>query len=565
MIQTSDWLLSRTAGLFALLAATIFIFVPETPGPTYHYFRTQDLPATLIILPVIALAAIWWPKPGLPDRMPSTPSVVIVAVLLALVLWAATYSVMLAYPLTRDEHMAVFDAQIYSSGELAAPLDPEWREFAYALVPNFLLDAPGNGLLVSSYMPGNAMMRAGFSAVADPALMNPALCAIGLIALYDVARHLFSSSPAAVWVVLATYLLSAQVLVNAMTSYAMTGHLALNLVWLAFFLRGKWWQHAIAMAIGAWTIGLHQVVFHPLFAGPFILMLLSQRRRALFAAYSLVYVTALLFWLSYPSMVVASFGVTSQGGSTGGIVAFLLERVWPLLSRNSLSSIAIMEFNMLRLMVWTPLFVLPLLVLAWPDIRRIKSPALPLFGGVILTILAMAILLPYQGHGWGYRYLHGLIGNLALLSGFGYRHWAKSDRKRADGTIAFLGGAGAFILLPFLLWSAYGFTAPYARLSAAIEQQPSDFVIIDTETSLAAIDQVRNRSDLANRPLVLSSISLSNARLAELCEKGSLTLLGPSNIIAANLPMGAAAATNSPRALAEALGPCVRPFDWQGR
>jgi hypothetical protein len=32
----------------------------------------------------------------------------------------------------------------------------------------------------------------------------------------------------------------------------------------------------------------------------------------------------------------------------------------------------------------------------------------------------MFILLPYQGHGWGYRYLHGLIGSLSLLAGYGW-------------------------------------------------------------------------------------------------------------------------------------------------
>lgn len=563
MIQTSNWLLSRTAGLFVLLSATIFFFIPEFPGPTYHYFQTQDLPATLIILPVIALAAVWRPSIRLPDRMPSVTSVAILAFLLALTLWAGTYWLMLDYPLTRDEHMAVFDAQIYALGQLAQPLAPEWREFAYALVPNFLLDAPGNRILVSSYMPGNAMMRAGFLAVADPALMNPVLCAIGLIALYDVARRLFSENPTAVWIALAGYLLSAQVLVNAMTSYAMTGHLALNLVWLALFLRGKWWQHTLAMVIGAWAIGLHQVVFHPLFAGPFILILLRQGRWSLFAAYAFVYAAALLFWLSYPALVSYSFGIISQEGSTGGVVALLAERVWPLLTRNNLSSLGIMEFNILRLMVWSPLFLLPLLVLSWPNVRSLDSSALPLFGGVALTVLAMIILLPYQGHGWGYRYLHGLLGNLSLLAGYGYLHWAKTDRARADGNVALLGGATSFLILPFLLWSANSFTAPYAELSAVIEKQSTDFVVVDTETSLAAIDQVRNRADLTNRPLVLSSISLSSSQLATLCKRGSLIWLAPSDITAANLPMRSRELVRNSRTLEDLLGSCARTFDWQ--
>jgi len=43
-----------------------------------------------------------------------------------------------------------------------------------------------------------------------------------------------------------------------------------------------------------------------------------------------------------------------------------------------------------------------------------------LVAGLVLTLLAMFMLLPYQGHGWGYRYLHGLIGSAALLGGYGW-------------------------------------------------------------------------------------------------------------------------------------------------
>lgn len=468
---------------------------------------------------------------------------------------------MLNYPLTRDEHMVVFDAQIFASGQLAQPLGLEWQSYSRALAPDFTLRVPENSLLISHYLPGNAAMHTGFSVVADPALMNPLLWAIGLIALYDIARRLFSENAGAVWVVLATYLLSSQVLVNAMTSYAMTAHLALNLVWLAMFLRGKWWQHAIALAIGALALGLHQLTYHPFFAGPFVLMLLHQKRWTLFLIYSLVYGAAFLFWLSYASIIVASFGIEASDGRSAGLIGFFNQSIWPHFANISLSKMGIMEFNLLRFMVWMPIFLLPLLVLAWPDIRRVDSIAFPLFIGIVLMLLMRTILLPYQGHGWGYRSLHGLIGNFALLAGYGYVHWAKADRARADGTAALLGGATVFIILPFLLWSAHQFVAPYAKFSAQIEQQDTDFVIVDTETSLAAIDQVRNRADLTNRPLVLSSLHLDDAKLAELCGRGSVTWVDASDIAAAELPMPAFQPFDSTRLSAELLEECAEPFD----
>jgi hypothetical protein len=127
--------------------------------------------------------------------------------------------------------------------------------------------------------------------------------------------------------------------------------------------------------------------------------------------------------------------------------------------------------------------------------------------------------------------------------------------------VALLGGATALVVLPFLLWSAHQFVAPYARLSAAIENQPTDFVIIDTETSLAAIDQVRNRANLTNRPLVLSSLHLDDAKLADLCARGSVTWADGSDIAEAELPMPAFEPFDGTRLDAKLLQKCAQPFD----
>lgn len=560
VIQTSNWLLSRTAGLFALLATTLWLFSPEFSGPTYYYFRTQDFPATLLILPAIVLAVFWWPHIRVPDRLPTLTSVIALSILVACMLWVGSYELMLGYPLTRDEHMAIFDARTFATGQLAQPLASEWRDYFRAVSPDFLRTVPGNALLGSGYLPGHSMMRAGFGAITDPALMNPVLWAIGFFALYDVARRLFVASPNAIWIVLATYLLSAQVLVNAMTSYAMMAHLSLNLVWLALFLRDRWWQHILVLVIGVWALGLHQLTYHPLFAGPFILCLLMQRRWALFAIYTLVYAAAGLFWLSYPSIVLSSFGIEASTGASAGVLGYI-EAIWSKAAQIDLAKTGLMEFNVLRFLVWTPFFLFPLLVLAWPDIRRTDSVAFALFLGIVLTLLMRTLLLPYQGHGWGYRSVHGLIGNAALLAGFGYLHWAKQNRERADGTVSLFAGATAFIVLPFLLWSAHQFVAPYAKLSKAIERQPSDFVVVDTDSSRDAVDQVRNRADLTNRPLVFASSSMGNSQLTELCVRGSVIWLGDADIAAAELPMRAGLSLETKNLDPGQFTDCLQLFD----
>lgn len=525
-----NWSVKITDAIFLRLlagvAALVALLLLPAPGIlAVVYFRTQDVFVALVLCATLALSAAWLPRVRLPAFAPSQLAVWTVATILALALWLGTYLIMFDYPLTRDEHMVVFDAGVFATGEWAAHLPANWKGYAEALVPAFLLDVPDNALLISSYMPGNAMMRSLFDSIADPALMNPILAAIGLIALHLVAQRLFKDTPRAVWVVLAAYVLSSQVLVNAMTTYAMTAHLALNLVWLALFLRNKWWQHMLAMAIGAWAIGLHQIVFHPLFAGPFILTLLVQRRWSLFAAYSVVYAGALLFWISYPSMIAAEYGIIAQSGSTGGILNFISERVISLFVERGDNGTWFMFYNVMRFMAWAPLFLLPLMFFAWPAVRTNSGQALPLFAGCVLTLAAMFLLLAYQGHGWGYRYMHGLIGNFALLAGYGYARWAEHDANIADGAVIFLGGITTVLAVPFLLWSAHDFTRPYVQLKELIERQSSDYVIVDTEPPSHAVDQVRNPASLNLRPVLLSSRAMTKAQAEEICTRGTVTLI----------------------------------------
>src|SRR6266852_644436 len=82
---------------------------------------------------------------------------------------------------------------------------------------------------------------------------------------------------------------SSQFLITAMSPYAMTAHLALNMVWLWFFLRDTRAGHLMAAGVAFVACGLHQVIFHPLFAAPFLLSLLVARRWKLAAYHGVVY------------------------------------------------------------------------------------------------------------------------------------------------------------------------------------------------------------------------------------------------------------------------------------
>lgn len=509
--------------LVGLLVFPLALSVQIGTSISDFYFRTQDRWLFIVLMLALLMLSYRIPRWPVPGFKLSWARLLPILATLVLLLWWGTYALMGDYPLTRDEHMVLFDMAVFAKGHLLEPLAAEWRSNPKALVPDFLMDVPGTVALVSGYLPGNAMLRLGFSWFADPALMNPLLMGIGAIALYDIARRLFGDDRRTVLVVMVLYLGSAQVLVNAMTVYAMTGHTALSLVWLALFLRGGWAGHAGAMVVGLVAMGLHQVVFHPLFAAPFLLWLLAQRRYRLFAAYAVVIGGGALFWMVYPALAIQSMGIVAAGGAGDG-VSFLRDRVWPLLVERDPMTVRLMTLNLVRFTVWQHLALLPLVAMAWPLVRRNRGIAAPLAGGIVLTLLFCTLILPQQGHGWGYRYMAPLLGSFALLGGLGYQRWRALDWRVADGVFMVLSALSA-VFMVLTMWGAHRFVMPHVRLDALIAAQQADMVLVDTELPRQAVDQVRNLPDLSNRPLRLSSSALDAAALARLCERGSIALI----------------------------------------
>ena len=192
--------------------------------------------------------------------------------------------------------------------------------------------------------------------------------------------------------------------------------------------------------------------------------------------------------------------------------------------------------NLLRFVTWQNLALLPLMLFAWPAVRRGEGIAGPLLAGVVLTIAAMAFLLPYQAMGWGYRYLHGLIGSCALLAGYGWREAA--DRR---GVRAFVGAASLVTVLgsiPFLTWQATAFVRPYARVNRMIDGIDADIVVVNSYGPAFRIDEVRNRPDLTNRPLRLAANKLTPADIRLLCGRGTIAFVDVGQMQALGLGFG---------------------------
>lgn len=551
------------SGWVALLLLPAILWVARAGGDlfTLYQVQTQDL-QILLLLPVgLLLLDRWPPAWELPAARLLILPIALTSCGIVLFLYWGTYSLMANFPLSRDEHMVVFDMAVYERWRFAAPLAPQWRDYAEPLVPAFLLNPVQPIGLVSDYLPVNALMRLAFSRLADPALYNPVLVIAGGVALTDVCKKLFVTDRRAQLVVLLVYASSTQMLVNAMTTYAMTGHMALNLIWLAAFLRGGRSGHAIAIGTAFLATGLHQLIFHPLFAAPFVLWRRREEGWRTALLYLFTYTLIVGWWIGFPMIASLQTGVVPMG--QGEHDSFFADKVVQLLSHRDPNTVALMTLNLLRFVAWQNLALVPLLLAALPVAIRLKGIEAPLVAGIGIAILAITIILPYQGHGWGYRYLHPFLGSFALLAGVGYRRLALSNPRRTDGMFITLTLLTLFGSMPLLFARTSQFVAPHAALERKIARTNADFVLIDTEAARAldgrwainAIDHVRNHPDLTNRPLRFSSRAVDAKAVRALCRRGTVSVVTRSDMrvvgFGLNLPISSPRFEHLTRLLAE--------------
>lgn len=521
----------RQTALTALLLLAMTMVALRIPGgffPLRQVQRQDALP--LLVLAISLLATAFWTPPWrLPAYAPRPLVPVAVGILIAGLLAVGTYAVMGNFPLSIDEKMVVFDMAVLDRWRLAMPIAQQWRPHVDALFAAPLLNPVMPTGVVSSYLPMNALLRLAFSKLADPVLFNPLLALAGGAALLDIARRTFGREDPACWVVLLVYALSAQMLVNAMTVYSMTGHMALNLIWLAAFLRGGRIGHSIAILIGFVATGYHQLAFHPFFVAPFLLWRLRRGEWRLVGIYAAAYAAIILWWSYY--LVLASHYVVSAGQQPPNIT--YASRIYTAFAERRGDMIFVTYFNMLRFAAWQNLALLPLVSASIAVALRDRGLAAYLLLGIALWMVFITIVIPFQGHGWGYRYLHPYLGSFALLAGYGYRELKSDLGPRTDGLVIVLSGVTAAVTIPSLVLSTHRVVEPYLSLDRIIAEQRTPMVLVDTDLALTtregwsgnAIENVHNLPDLSNRPLRLSSLGTNADLLASLCRRGKITLI----------------------------------------
>ena len=523
----------RLASLVFFVLAAMAMAIHETPAMlkgftvlTKGFAGMQDVPvaalAILFFVQLGSLGRIVGPPAegaGPPLRL-GTPQAIALLVGMAALIWFLRTQVLFDFDLSRDEQMVTFDAPIFARGHLFWPIPPFWRDWYDALNSNFIMPVGDKDGWVSGYLPMNAALRGVLSQVLPWDGVSPLLVLAGGLALWRITLRLWPASPSTRAVVLILFAGSSQVIVIGTTVYAMTAHMAFNLIWLWLFLQRRPAAHAGAIGLGFLATGLHQPLFHPLFVLPFLAWLLAEKKWRLLLVYVVAYGAIGLFWAKYPGWVSTMAGHPVPADLNVDGISYI-DRLTRNATKFTDVSLWMMGANLLRFVAWQHLLLIPLAIVALRARQWTDPVCRALMLGIALLIAIMTVILPPQGHGWGYRYLHGFIGSAVLIAGFGW-HWLEQRRIAPVRALRWATGLSVLVLLPAHVWMARHFTAPFAAASARIAAIPADVVIVDTEQVSFSGDLVRNRADLSNRPILLDNALVLSDDLPDLCEGRSL-------------------------------------------
>ncbi|MPT47495.1 MAG: MFS transporter [Sphingobium sp.] len=523
-------------------------------------FSTQDFPALLLGGATLAglglftgRARVTYWTGGLDWRLALRGSVVVGLVLaFAVIAWAGRYWLFGDYSLSRDEQVAEFGAAALRHGGIGWPIPAEWLDYRRAIMPEFFSPFGADKVWTAAYLPLNSAVRALFGWLGDGNVAGPVFLIIGLLSLWRVALRLFPDRPDAVAVSVLMALSSTQLLVTGMTPYAMTGHFALNMLWLALVLRDDKAGHVGAALVALILTGLHQYHYPLPFLLPFLLWFALGRRWGPLVFHSAILVIAVVIWAKlWPTFLMDLYGPAADVRPSAGVadkMDSLFDRVlakWhPLL-------------HLSRFVAWNNMLLIPLALIAlwrmdWRDALTGRTPLLPLGLGAF----GMAVLAMDQGYGWGYRYLHGFIGSFALLAGYG---WAALRRPGGETRAPVLLASLLVALMTgsLLMARAHEYVAPYAASHRAIMTADADVVLVDTRGGRFVTDVVRGHDGAPlGRPVVMNIGMLSAEELDRLCDRHSIAIFDKSLF----LPIGIAGvawdneATAALRAQMEARG-----------
>ena len=483
------------------VAAPAVLYFSRVPGLSeldYQiYFRLlfyNDVTNALAMLAALVVALFVLPWRRLLEAIAAWISdrPVLFCLISFLVLAVSSRVVYQGFPLAMDEYAPLLQARVFASGAITATYPPELLD--RMVVPGFqgmfILVNHETGQAASAYWPGLALVMTPFALFGGEWLLNPLLGALGLWLIGDLSRQATNHHQARGWAMLAA-VACPQYTVNAISYYAMTGLLTLNLLYLWLLFRPGYRSAFLAGVVGSLALVMHNPVPHTLVAVPCVIWLLfqsAQRARlpALIAGY--VPLSALLC-LGWP-LLMNAIGMQPPGVSPddADFVSLWAARIQSIFALPSLGVLWLRSYAAWKALIWTgPILLLIALLL------RSRSPILKLLLAAFVLTFAFYFFFPAdQGHGWGYRYIHPVWGLVPVAVGICMTSPSQPPLIR---TTASAGILASLLATPVFLFTTYSTVSLSIALQPGNGEEQGTVAFFNHHPSLYTIDLVRNYPD----------------------------------------------------------------------
>jgi hypothetical protein len=489
----------------------------QAPDPTSSliYFRNFTRGEPLIGLAFVVWlawnASAWITKPTESARVFAEPFVgmwrvrVPSIVLLGLLppLLAGTF-VGRGFPIAMDEYGSWLQARLVRDGTLVGRLPQSWVSFRDSLTPVFVQSGSSPDTWVLSYLPGYSVLLAAADAAHLISWLNPILNAVALIALWGVARHRWPGDAETQTVAVLALALSTQFQLAGTTLYSMPAHLAFNMVWLWGYTRGGA-ARLIMGPVGFFASILHQPIPHPLFALPFLFRMVRKREWSMLGYLSGWYLAAIVVFIAWSGL---------GGGANGAPFGI-----------PSTANFTVLAMHVITILTWqTPVTGLLLLISLrrWSLLDEVDHD---LFGGLAISlVLYLFFVLVTQGHGYGWRYGHQVLGNLALLAATSWRQLRESlDAPRLRALVVSSVLVTCIVQVPWRTIQAAKISRPFIAAHQWLAGQTSRVVLVPTDSLWYGRDLIRNTPDLRT-PILMHAQGANSVGLRSIFRTDSLTV-----------------------------------------
>lgn len=419
------------------------------------------------------------------------------------------------YDTCADESLTHFQAEVFLSGHVLAPVPERWMPYANSIAIPLQTVNLKQQAWCSEFLPVHSLLSAPGTLLGMGGYTCAVFLGLNLALFYFLVRKLWPNHPSRALIGLVLYAAFSQVLITSMTSYSMETHALLTTLWLLLYLSESEALFLLTPWLGILCMGIHQPHIHLIFATPFVVRLALQRRFFHFAYFCSVYLAGLVFWAGYLHLIRPLSGASLF--NKFGVNPFL--------------QLLIQPGDVGMLLAWSPLLLSLLFALACLTLRRKNS----VINCCLLSFVFLAgfyVIWPTQGHGWGERFLYPAIPFIVIVS---LSAWSvlrlALGRGRTMNLLVFSAMFALAVTLPYRLWQVYHFQATYVAAHTTIAHTDADVVLLDCERIWYGRDLVLNDPRLANRPVVLALSGMTPTQLGRLkLENLRLKILGIDDI-----------------------------------